>query len=176
MGFIRNTIEHEVGDALGVSHTTSRSLWMSEFFLKALIAVGLGVGYLILMWYGGQIFEAAKKGDVPKLKSILMTAPEALEKTDGKGRTPLHISASRGRAAAVKLLIEKGAKLNGTDKEGKTPLFLAVDSGDAETVKLLITAGADRGIADRSGVTPQKLAEQTGKSDILKIFQSASLK
>ncbi len=176
MGFIRNTIEHEVGDALGVSHTTSRSLWMGEFFVKALVAVGLGVGYLILMWYGGQIFEAARKGDVQKIKSVLMTTPEAISKTDDKGRTPLHISASRGKNAAVKVFIEKGASLNATDKAGKTPLFLAVDSGDPETVKLLVTAGADRSIADRSGVTPQQLAEQTGKSEIIKILKKQPLK
>ena len=171
MGFIRNTIEHEVGDALGVRHSSSRTLWMSEFFFKGLIAVALGIGYLILMWYGGQIFEAAKKGDVQKIKSILMTAPEAIGKTDGNIRTPLHISALRGQNAAVKLFIEKGAQLNARDRDGKTPLFLAVESGDAESVKLLAAAGADRGIADKSGVTPQKLAEQTGKSDIIKILK-----
>lgn len=176
MSFIRNEIEHQIGDALGVEHSTSRAMWMSEFFFKALIAVGLGVGYLILIWYGGQIFEAARSGDVQKLKSILMTAPESIGKTDNKGRTPLHISASRGRSAAVKLLIEKGAQLNAADKDGRTPLFLAVDSGDVESVKLLVTAGADRSIADRSGVTPQIYAEQNGKMDLSKIIKSQIIK
>ncbi|HNY11568.1 MAG TPA: ankyrin repeat domain-containing protein [Candidatus Wallbacteria bacterium] len=175
MSFIGNEIGNQICDAAGVEYRTSRNAWMTNIF-NVIVAIGLGIGYLILTWYGGQIFEAAKKGDASKIKSILIATPDAIGKTDDKGRTPLHISALRGRSAAVKVFIEKGARLNARDKEGKTPLFLAVDSGDAESVKLLITAGADRSIADNSGVTPQKLAEQSGKSDIIKILKSTILK
>jgi len=67
--------------------------------------------------------------------------------------TALHVAAWRARHATVRLLIERGAAINGLDGEGRTPLALAVracvDSywthlRSRESIEALLRAGALR--------------------------------
>ncbi|MBO9497203.1 ankyrin repeat domain-containing protein [Thalassotalea sp. G20_0] len=44
---------------------------------------------------------------------------------DGKGQTPLHITAANGDKTCLKKLIEKGAKVNATNNNGETALHIA---------------------------------------------------
>jgi hypothetical protein len=58
-----------------------------------------------------------------------------------KLHTPLHVAASRGNAAVVRLLVEATADVGGEDGDCNTPLHLAAS---AEVVLLLLWAGAGR--------------------------------
>ncbi|KFY83553.1 hypothetical protein V498_07984, partial [Pseudogymnoascus sp. VKM F-4517 (FW-2822)] len=49
----------------------------------------------------------------------------------------------KGHEAVVKLLLEKGAKLESKDKDGRTPLSYAVEKGHEAIVKLLLEKGAE---------------------------------
>lgn len=62
---------------------------------------------------------------------------------DLAGRTPLHIAASIGFAAAVQELIAAGARVNELDSQKMTPLAVAASSDSPETIRALIKAGAD---------------------------------
>ncbi len=68
-----------------------------------------------------------------------------------KGSTALHVAAWRARHETLKLLLERGAKVNALDAQGRTPLTLAikacVDSHwmnrrSPESVQALLCAGA----------------------------------
>jgi len=68
-----------------------------------------------------------------------------------KHSTALHAAAWRAQHATVKLLIERGARMNTLDDQGRTPLALGVracvdsywrDRRSPESVRMLLSAGA----------------------------------
>lgn len=69
--------------------------------------------------------------------------------------TPLHIASMRGDIVLVKLLLEKGTKVNAKNELGETPLHFACEMGRGEVVKYLVEhADADITIKDTCGRTP----------------------
>ena len=71
------------------------------------------------------IHDAAKKGKVDIVNSLLAEKPERISAKDKKDNTPLHIAAFHGHKDVAELLIAKGADVNAKDKEGWTPLHEA---------------------------------------------------
>ena len=61
---------------------------------------------------------------------------------------PLNHAAAAGHTKIVKLLLEKGAKVDNREGDGGsyTALTFAVSGGHEEVVKMLVEAGAERGI------------------------------
>jgi len=74
---------------------------------------------------------------------------------------------------AVKLMLSKGADINGRNEEGFTPLFIAVMNDDAKMVRLLISNGADLNGRDEQadgapvGATPLFSAKSGKVAEIL---------
>jgi len=135
-----------------------------------------------------QKFDAAVlRGDVKSL-SKLPAGSVDLESADAAGNTPLMRAASRGEADLLRLLVERGAKVdarngaratalmltadpkladlliskgadvNAEDGEGGTALMSAARNGRAELTRLLLERGADAGARDSSGRTALALA------------------
>ncbi|KAL6003144.1 hypothetical protein ACLOJK_023367 [Asimina triloba] len=69
-----------------------------------------------------------------------------LDGRDRKGRTALHLAASKGHARCLSLLMEAGCEKNARSNDGRTALFRAAAKGDVELVALLVEAGADPSI------------------------------
>ena len=59
------------------------------------------------------------------------------------GVTPLMFASGIGKQEIVKMLVEKGARLNDTDTLGKTALIHAADKGYYDTVSFLLGQGAN---------------------------------
>ena len=55
--------------------------------------------------------------------------------------TPLHKAALWGNLDAVKLLLDRGARINAVDKMGETPLFKAAYRNHVEVANLLKEKG-----------------------------------
>jgi hypothetical protein len=64
-----------------------------------------------------------------------------------------------GRTEIVKLLVEKGAKLDIKNKDGDTALIDASSTGGTEIVKLLVEKGAKLDIKNKDGKTALDLAK-----------------
>ena len=92
---------------------------------------------------------------------------------DKKGWSALHFAAQENSIAAVKTLLDCGAKTEVTDSFGNTPLFRAVFSAKGEDIiiKLLIAAGADPDSVNKHGVSPRILASTIGNLNIVQCFE-----
>ncbi|KAF0698896.1 hypothetical protein As57867_010456, partial [Aphanomyces stellatus] len=112
---------------------------------------------------------AASKGNVAILQAILdYGAP--VELVAGKGaerNTPLIIASFNGHVDAVKLLCERGAKLNVANKNNITPLLAAVTESRVDVVHILLGAGADVNIRNADGTSPLVIASSKGNVDII---------
>ena len=73
---------------------------------------------------------------------------------DQNGMTPLHYAVKYGRREAVKLLLDKGARVTMVDKQGRTALHWAATLDDADIVDLLVAHHASLTAVDALGATP----------------------
>ncbi len=74
--------------------------------------------------HAAAIHDAAKKGDVTAIAAAL-DAGVGVNESDGTA-TPLYYAVRRGHLAAAKLLIERGADVNGSTRMGVPLEHLAV--------------------------------------------------
>ncbi|XP_054785512.1 potassium channel SKOR-like isoform X2 [Prosopis cineraria] len=90
---------------------------------------------------------AAYEGDFYLLKHWIESGLDP-NKTDYDGRSPLHISASKGYVDIACFLVDKGVNIDLSDKFGNTPLFEAIKNGHEEVASLLVNKGAILTIED----------------------------
>jgi ankyrin repeat protein len=107
---------------------------------------------------GTEIHEAAKAGDVVRLKALLTKDAALINLRDEKLMTPLHCAIQAKQLAAVEFLLTAGADVQPANDEQLTPLHLASLAGDAAAVKLLLERGADPKLRDMRGRPPFFLA------------------
>jgi ankyrin repeat protein len=77
----------------------------------------------------------------------------------------LMVAVSHGDRAAVRILLDKGIKVNGVELDGTTALLLAAGNGDSTIVRLLLESGADANAGDSHGDTPLMAAVRAGPID-----------
>lgn len=143
--------------------------------VRLLIAKGADVKAADLR--GGNAILSAAISDFDSLR-LLLAAGVDVDSPNQSGDTPLQHAASQCRAASVKLLLSKGAKVNarnvasGEVKFGKiqlinrTSLMWAAPFCDAGVIKPLLEAGADVNLKDGRGMTPLILAVASENQDL----------
>ncbi|KAM3077065.1 hypothetical protein ACMFMF_004980 [Clarireedia jacksonii] len=104
-------------------------------------------------------------GQTPLRKDIELEARDSQY-----SRTPLSWAAIRGHEAVVKLLLERGAKLEAKDRDSQTPLLWAAQRGHKAVVKLLLERGAKLEAKDRDSQTPLLWAAQRGHEAVVKLL------
>ena len=86
------------------------------------------------------LFDAIAQGTESAVKTALKTANvNATSMWDG---TPLHRAARAGNTAIIKLLLDKGAKLETKDATDMTPLMTAAVEGQIAAAMYLLEKGA----------------------------------
>nr|ALX27201.1 outward rectifying K+ channel [Ammopiptanthus mongolicus] len=108
---------------------------------------------------------AAYEGDFYLLKRLIGSGADP-NKTDYDGRSPLHISASKGYVDISYFLVEQGVNINYADKFGATPLLEAIKNGHEEVATLLVNAGATLTIDDAGNFLCMTVAKK--ELDLLK--------
>jgi RNA polymerase sigma factor (sigma-70 family) len=86
-----------------------------------------------------------------------------------RGGTALSWAAWLNNAETVKILLDRGAKVNAGDSEGRTALHEAAHWGGHIT-KLLLDKGADVNARTKKGVTPVMLAAAAQQPDALSLM------
>jgi len=88
--------------------------------------------------------KAAQKGDIDKLNEVIESMAHLLDAKDMNGWTPLHEGARGGHESVVRMLVEKGAKLNEATSDGATPLYWSIKQNgiDHPISKFLMEVGA----------------------------------
>jgi len=93
------------------------------------------------------IHAAARQGDIEAVKQHLAAGAD-VNAIDHEGNTPLHHAVYNDQTEIIRLLIDKGAEVNGKRKaanheKGVAPLHTATWRSTIETMELLIDNGAD---------------------------------
>jgi ankyrin repeat protein len=93
----------------------------------------------------GQLFDAARTGDVSRLTALLDEHPNKLYAvTRPYEHTLLHLAAHNGQLAAVELLLRLGLDVNGREQGDNTyPMHWAAAGGHLDVVRRLADAGGD---------------------------------
>lgn len=93
----------------------------------------------------GQLVLAARSGDLDRMRELLGEGIPVDAAESRNGHRALHQAAGADHAAAVELLLEAGADLEGRDGKGETPLIKAAIGAAADAGRLLLEAGAEVG-------------------------------
>lgn len=110
---------------------------------------------------GTPLVIAARNGHYDIVHYLLTHTNADVEETgsvifDGEtieGAPPLWCAAAAGYLKIVKLLVNKGAKVNSTTRTNSTPLRAACFDGHYDIVKYLVKNKADIEVANRHGHT-----------------------
>ena len=81
------------------------------------------------MCLGVSIHDAARTGDLERIKELINVVPEMKNKIDERGMNPLHIAAANSRLDCVKWLAVSGVDLAEETPTGYTAMHLAAMNG-----------------------------------------------
>ncbi|XP_028643172.1 M-phase phosphoprotein 8 isoform X2 [Grammomys surdaster] len=114
--------------------------------------------------------DAVKNGDYIAVKVALNSNEEYnLDQEDSTGMTLVMLAAAGGQDDLLRLLITKGAKVNGRQKNGTTALIHAAEKNFLTTVAILLEAGAFVNVQQSNGETALMKACKRGNSDIVRL-------
>jgi len=124
--------------------------------INALIRSGARVNVCHPVSKDTPLHQAATLGRLESIKSLI-AAGAAVNAANEKGSIPLHISALKGHALAVKLFLARPADaeigVHLADAQGWTALHKAAHRGSNECVRYILEKGADLGAQTEMGVS-----------------------
>jgi ankyrin repeat protein len=86
------------------------------------------------------LFRAVKHGNLSAARQLLESGADPDE--SGNDRAPLRVAAERGDVPMLRLLLERGAQVNGGTAHGWTALAAAALANHVDAVRVLLAAGA----------------------------------
>jgi ankyrin repeat protein len=134
--------------------------------LAAVLALGPGL-------WADEIHDAAKQGNLDKVRSLVEKDPALVAAKDKGGQTPLHWAAASGNVDLVRYLLDKGAAVEAKNGRGLTPLGVAAAQGRIPAAGVLIERGADVNVRNALNMTPLIIAAEQGAVELVKTLIAA---
>lgn len=121
-----------------------------------------------------ELLQAAASGSVESAVAILDKRPELIYARNDIGETALSraVGSLHPNQRLVKLLLERGAKVNIRLSTSETPLHLAASKGHVAIVRPLLDHGAEVNAQTRDGLTPLNLAVRFQHPEAAKLLAS----
>jgi ankyrin repeat protein len=158
-----------IGGTIKNMHSFFNRLSHSPILCRAAVTL------VVLAWsslaFCGEIHDAAKAGDLAKVKALLNSNPDLVSSKDNNGTTPLHLAAHEGHKDMAELLLANKADVNAKDMYGDTPLHYAALWGYMDMVQLLLANKADVNANDSNGNTPLHEAAFKDHKDIVEFLR-----
>jgi len=105
------------------------------------------------------IFDAIRnKCDTDAVQRVLDADPQQISARTPDQDQPLHLAVWNRCTDIVRLLIDRGADVNGRGDSGSTPMHYAARYGGVPMVSLLAQAGASLEAEDDNGFTPLQVS------------------
>jgi hypothetical protein len=120
---------------------------------------------------GSGVMIGAWEGNIPMMELFVGRGAD-INKTNAFGEQALLHAAWKGHLAAVRWLVEHGARPNREGKEWAA-LHYAAFAGHAEVVAYLLERGADINALSTNGSTPLMMAAREGREAIAKTLLAA---
>ncbi|KAJ3191032.1 hypothetical protein HK101_008153 [Irineochytrium annulatum] len=117
-----------------------------------------------------QLILACEHGDTGAVRGLLDMGvpPSCRDENNPSLMTPLITAARHGAMDIVRMLVERGAKMEDKDPEmGGTALFHAAICGHADTVRMLLSLGADARAPEWTGCTAVYAASFHGHVEVI---------
>jgi ankyrin repeat protein len=118
--------------------------------------------------WADEIHEAAKQGNLEKVRGLVDKDPALVAAKDKGGQTPLHWAAFSGNLDLVRFLLDKGAAVDAKNARGLTPLAFTAIQGRTQAAGLLIERGADVNVRNALNMTPLIIAAEQGAVELVK--------
>ena len=113
------------------------------------------------------IFDCIRKGQLGRVKRILMDDPALISIEGTDDITPLEYASFYGQDEIARLLIDNGANIESRDQQDNTPLIVAAENGELDTVRLLVSKKADLEAKNIVGRTPLMCAVASQHEDVV---------
>ena len=134
------------------------------------LAAALALGPAL---WADEIHEAAKRGDLEKVRLLVDRDPALVGAKDKGGETPLHWAAFSGNLDLVRYLLDKGAAVDAKNARGLTPLAFISAQGRPKAASLLIERGAEVNVRNAFDMTPLIIAAEQGAVEFVKTLIAA---
>ena len=114
--------------------------------------------------------DAARSGDLDKVKAILAAEPESVSSRDTVSGTALMYAAVFGHRDVAEYLLAHRAEVDQVSAGGQTALMLAAVDGKPDVAELLLQHGANINAKSNDGSTPLSYAVSGGRFDVAKML------
>lgn len=124
----------------------------------------------------GNLFEAIDRSDTSEVEHLIDIGADVNVYHANGGWTPLYRAARAGNLEIARLLIDRGARVNGKAKNGWSPLHIAVFQNHRSMVELLISSGADINDRNDKGETPLRIAKNYNRTEMIALLKRLGAK
>jgi len=154
---------------------SERSIEMLRRFISLIsifILLSLLTGCFITKFPGMSGFvtlsQAASRGNLNRVKEIIDSGVDLNQ--NSLGYDAIRKASKEGHIEIVRLLIEKGVKLEPASSNRSTPLMIAAEKGYIEIARLLIDKGANSNVQDSDGRTALFYATKMNQLRIVRLL------